>query len=303
MKQKPIVHSEKVGKSNLVRFSTLDDIYWYDEQANNPNGIGIRGTGMGIDARAIQTYKQERLILTPYKFNLIQKAEKQLSMDPEFLQLIYKGKTDKRTFNLNRFTGNLSMVEYSRGNDKMFRKGIPGAKKSTLDIAFQVGTFLGGNYEESFISILKTVLMCQAMNIRLNIDVFDSDNSGINNRDAYVICNICNSSERLNFRNLLAFSHQEFFHYTLFNGYSGHKDAQQTDISGFLSQKQIVKELGPMYDVIGGNMVPNKEESEGSKDMINKILKISQVNKFAEDDDYDDDYDEDDDDDECPWDD
>lgn len=248
--------------SKLIRFDNLGDIYYFDEEENNPNGLGHR---------ASQEYFRDRNILTSRKQLMIQKAQKELSVDKEFLDLVYKAKSAKRDFKLNKFGGNLSIPHYAAQNDKVFKKGTPGAKKSSLNMAFQVGTFSGGNYDESFTRILKTILMCQAMNISVSIDVFDSDTSAIGGRNGYVICNVAKSNEKINFRNILASSHSEFFSTTLFNGYSA--SGCQNHIGTFLPQSLIVRDLGPMYDVIGGNMLLDGMEDE-QKQMVSKILKI-----------------------------
>jgi hypothetical protein len=156
-------------------------------------------------------------------------------------------------------------------HDKVFRRNTPGAKKATLDMAFQVGTFCGGDYTGSFVSILKTVLMCQALNINLNIDVFDSDVAGVGGGPAYIICNVAKSCEKLNFRKLLVSSHREFFSYSLFNGYSA--AGQRTNIMGFLDEHRIARDLGSRYDVIGGNHLTLDDSEE--QQLVSKILKIA----------------------------
>jgi hypothetical protein len=253
--------------SRFLRFSSLEDIFYYDDRAVNPHGLG-----MGYDdyREGAMQYFQERLILTPTKMAIIERAQKEVSMDPEFLELVYKGKSLKRQFELNRFVGNLSIPHYAMQNEKIFKKSEPGAKKQTLNMAFQVGTFVGGNYTESFVRILKTIMMCQAMNISVNIDMFDSDTRAINNGACYVVANVAQSCEKLNMKAVLAASHSEFFRITLFNGYSA--SGCQKSIGTFLDQDRIIKDLAPMYDVIGGNMLPNS--SAQGNDMVAKILKI-----------------------------
>lgn len=273
--------------SKLIRFNSLHDIFEFDEFDKNPRGLGFvtdatkpYGSDMdgwdsnirhSHDSTSVKRYKEERNILTPKKQQLILKAQKDLSVDKEFLELVYKAKSEKREFKLNKFGGNLSMPHYASNNDKIFKKSQPGAKKQTLNMAFQVGTFSDGNYEESFIRILKTILMCQAMNIAVNIDVFDSDTKAIGNRNGYVICNVAKSSEKLNFKNILAASHDEFFSLTLFNGYSA--SGCQSRIGTFLSESLIKRDLAPMYDVIGGNLLLDGFEGE-QKQLVSKILKI-----------------------------
>ena len=270
--------------SKLIRFNSLHDIFEFDEFDKNPRGLGfVADANSDYDnwgdsnvrhshnSSRIIKYKEERNILTPKKQQLILKAQKDLSVDKEFLELVYKAKSEKREFKLNKFRGNLSMPHYASNSDKIFKKSQPGAKKQTLNMAFQVGTFSGGNYEESFIRILKTILMCQAMNISVNIDVFDSDTKAINNGNGYVICNVASSSEKLNFKSILAASHEEFFHLTLFNGYSA--SGCQKRIGTFLPESLIKQDLAPMYDVIGGNLLLDRFEGE-QKQLVSKILKI-----------------------------
>ena len=113
--------------------------------------------------------------------------------------------------------------------------------------------------------------MCQAMNIAVNIDVFDSDTQAIGKSNSYVICNVAKSNEKLNFKNILTASHKEFFNFTLFNGYSASRC--QKKIGTFLSESLIIKDLAPMYDVIGGNLLLDGFEDE-QKQLVSKILKI-----------------------------
>ena len=58
--EKPIVkYITLPSGSNLIRFSSLSDVYYYDEYSNNPNGISIhRSRTYDIDV-----YKRERLVL------------------------------------------------------------------------------------------------------------------------------------------------------------------------------------------------------------------------------------------------
>ena len=268
----PIVTKLKLESgSKLVRFSDIQDAYWYDNPENNPFGISIRGLRQrsSSDRRQLDQYFKERSILTQEKIDIMNKAKSEFQRDPEFLKLVYKGKSLKRKFEINKFVGNLSIVDYAKGADKIFKKSVPGAKKQTLNMAFQVGTFVGGNYVDAFTRILKTIMMCQAMNINVNIDVFDSDVSGIDGGLGYCIINVAKSSEKINFIKILTASHEEFFRYTLFNGYSAYGDPRDTHINGFIGTNRITKDLGPMYDVIGGNLLNNE-----SNEMLSKILKI-----------------------------
>lgn len=253
--------------STLIRFDSLSDAFYYDDPQNNPRGIGIRHFIDGSEY--IQSYFENRTVLTPYKRDIIQEAQKQMSLDQDFLKLVYKGKSQKRKFDLNKFVGQLSMTQYAVGAEKQFQRGVPGAKKQTLNLAFQVGTFVGGNYSQSFIKILKVILMCQAMNISVNIDMFDSDTQALQAGSAYTLINVARSNEKLNFKEILAASHQEFFRYTLFNSYSAGGPVRS--IGAFLSSGRITNDLSPFYDVIGGNMISEQTRGEG---MISQIIKI-----------------------------
>jgi len=267
--EKPFVHQETLpGGACLLRFGALHDLFWYDEVENNPHGLGFNRCS-DLDSE-IKQYKEFRHILTSSKIDLIAKTEKALSIDPEFLQLVYKGKSQKRKFELNKFVGNLSMTQYATGAEKMFYRSVPGAKKQVLNLAFQVGTFLGHDYNQGFTSILKIILMCQAMNIAVNIDMFDSDTQAIRNDPSYVIVNIAKSHEKLNLKEILVASHAAFFHFSLFNGYSA--SGAQRHIGTFLSQERLTRDLGPMYDVIGGNILRHQDE------MVSTILKIGLKN-------------------------
>lgn len=303
VKFKPnVIYKQAPSGSHILRFPSLNDIYWFDSRKNNPKGLGF-----GEGANYVDKYKIERNILTKPKIALIEKAQKAVSQSDEFNDIIYKAKSQKREIVYNKFCGNLDMVRYSRGEDKMFMKGHPGAKKSVVDMAFQVGTFVNGDYEDSFVNILKTILMFQAMGISLNIDVFDSEKHGFrtgtspknsnkveyqededNNDDpsfnygyerAYTIVNVANSAEKLNMKNILAFSHEQFFDYTLFNAYSA--TGREGEIYQFLNEKQILKDLAPMYDLIGGNMIDDSideltyNENHENIGMIKKLIKIA----------------------------
>ena len=252
--------------AHFVRFDCLSDIFYYDNALNNPLGLGMH------NIHHLDSYFKERSILTADKKKIITRAQKEMSLDKEFLELVYKGKSLKREFTLNKFVGNLSIPHFAMQNDKIFKKSQPGAKKQVLNMAFQVGTFCGGNYGESFVGILKTILMCQAMNISVNIDMFDSDTRAINNEASYVIVNVAKSSEKLNFRAILAASHEEFFRVSLFNGYSA--SGKQKQIGTFLSQSRIIQDLGPFYDIIGGNILLDQGGHGHSNPMVSKILKI-----------------------------
>lgn len=268
--QRPKVHYEQLHSgTHLVRFNDIQDMFYYDEYDNNPSGCGMKYLNDYTSNSAIDTYKKTRMIMTSSKRRIIAAANKSLERDKEFLELVYKAKSAKRNFKQNKFGGNLSMVHYVTNADKIFKKNSPGAKKATLNMAFQVGIFSGQDYTASFVKILKVIFMAQAFGINLNIDMFDSDVRGIDHRDGYVICNVARSTEKLSLRKVLACSHKEFFHYTLFNGYSA--AGMPTGISGYLSDNTIKEDLSEFYDVIGGNTLnPEVENNE----LISRILKI-----------------------------
>ena len=256
--------------AHFVRFESLQDIFVFDDIESNPRGLGM--DSVRDEPSRANKYFEQRGIFSKYKEDLVRKAQKELSIDKEFLELVYKGKSQKRKFDLNKFTGNLSMSHYAANCDKFFKKSYPGAKKQTLNMAFQVGTFVGGNYEGSFTKILKTIIMCQAMNISVNIDMFDSDTQAIGNGASYVMVNVAKSSEKLNFRAILAASHSEFFRISLFNGYSA--SGNQKRIGTFLSQERIIRDLGTMYDIIGGNILLDRDGHQSGSPLVSKILKI-----------------------------
>lgn len=255
----------------IIRFSDLESLFFYDVLKNNPTGLGMRGLEDGSYGLE-KLYLENRVKITPSKQRILDEAQRDIKLDKDFLNLVYKAKADKREYKLNKHGGNLSMPQYASNAEKIFKQGKPGAKKQTLNIAFQVGTFVGHNYEDAFIRIVKTVLMCQAMNIALNIDVFDSDKSAIKG-GGYVICNVIKSSEKINYRKLLACSHPEFFNGSLFNGYSA--SGNHDYIGGFLEESEIIKDLSPFYDVIGGNLVLDKKADNEKQKMVSSILKIS----------------------------
>lgn len=259
---KPIVQYMKLESGrHFVRFRDIEDAYWYDNRENNPNGLGMGN--MSSD------YVTKRGILSDYKLEIIKKARAELNIDKEFLELVYKGKSDKRMFTKNKFCGSFSPVSFAKGEEKIFTKSSPGAKKKALNMAFQVGVFSGGNYEKSFINITKTILAAQALGISLNIDMFDSDPKGINHQPSYVLINVAKSSEKLNFRKILACSDERFFNVTLFNGYCAAPCWERGRISAFLPQEWVVQDLGQFYDVIGGNIL-----SDSLDELSAKVLKI-----------------------------
>lgn len=280
-KPEDVLIKELPSGSTLIRFNSIHDIFWYDEHENAPHSIRAR-EGEHISA----SYRANRLSITPEKKRIIERARKEMAVDKEFLEIVYKGKSDKRQFTREKFGGQLNMVAYSRGEEKMFKKMRAGAKKQTLNMAFQVGTFVGGNYTESFVNIMKTVLMCQAMGIALNIDMFDSevfgpkipkpgqDPSTVSGTvPSYTLCNVASSSQKLSFNKLLSASHREFFNHTLFNSYAA--VGTHYNIRRFVETDKIKRDLSPHYDVIGGNMLPSLSEKDDATDgMVSKIMKI-----------------------------
>lgn len=267
----PKVHKEILSSGNiLLRFDNLYDIYFFD----NPDNVkdNLISTGYKYPDSVDRNYFKERNIITEFKKEILRKAEKELNTDKEFLSLIHAGKTAKRKTELNKFSGNLSIVDYSKQSDKIFKKRTEGKKSKTLNIAFQVGTFVDESYEASFLKILKLILSCQAMKISLNIDVFDSDTNAFGGMSGYTIVNVAKASNKLNFVNLFAFSHEEFFRYTLFNSYLAY--GKSSRIESFLSEDRIVSDLKDRYDIIGGNMV-NKEITEDNT--VSRILKIANI--------------------------
>ena len=128
--------------ANLVRFDDLDAIYEYDDWDKHPGGLGMRHDSKEYYER--NSYFRDRHILTKSKLELIERVQKNLSTDKEFLELIYKEKSAKRKYVSNKFGGNLSIPAFAKQSEKVFQRNTPGAKKQTLNIAFQVGTFQGG---------------------------------------------------------------------------------------------------------------------------------------------------------------
>jgi hypothetical protein len=276
---KPKALIEKInGDRTLIRFNDLYDACYWDYLPNQEkHGINSSGTQYAEEDSyyneqdSVSYYMKNRFIMTPKKIKLLEQIQRELKVDKSFNELIHKAKTDKRTYLKNKFSGNLSMVDFAKRNDKMFSKSKPGAKKSTLNLAFQVGTFAGGDYSGSVVKITKTVLMCQALGISLNIDLFDSDTNAANGR-GYTIINVANSFKKLNFTELFVFYHRAFFRYTLFNSYL--QLGKNSSISSFLDESVIIRDLSERYDIIGGNMV-NKELSQDST--VSRIIKIAEL--------------------------
>lgn len=256
----------------VIRFDDLyNACYWdHPDHWEKFNITGEPGSLHRETSGEVKSYIQNRFKLNSYKLSVIEKAKKNLQQDPEFLKLIHKAKSDKRSYVKNKFSGNFSPVDFARQEEKVFNRQAPGKKSSTLNLAFQVGTFMDYDYEGSFEKILKTVLMCQSLGVKLNIDVFDSDTTGCGGNPGYIIVNVAKSCNKLNFSELFAFSHKEFFDYTLFNGYLQIK--QNSRIGTFLDKETIVNDLGSHYDIIGGNML-TKERDE----MVSSIIKIANL--------------------------
>ncbi len=272
IQKQPIVRQERTESSALlIRFDSLSDAFWYDEETNNPLGLGFKTNSPLHYGSDFANYKKFRNILSKRKRDLIARAKKEMSIDKDFLKLVYKAKSHKREFTLNKFGGNLSMPHYAIGAEKVFKRSTPGAKKLTLNLAFQVGTFIGSNYEDSFIKILKTVLMCQAMNIIVNIDMFDSDTRAMF-QESYVIVNVASSVNKLNLKEILVCSHEEFFRVTLFNAYSAGGKVDR--IGTFLDESVIIRDLSRYYDVIGGTTIREVGNNGEEKEMVSRILKI-----------------------------
>lgn len=268
---KPKFYRETLESGNgLIRFDNLYDLYFYDNPANLPEVL--LSTGYRNIGNVESTYFRERGEITTNKKLILEKARKELNADKDFLKIIHEGKSAKRKYNLDKFSGNLSIVEYAKQNDKIFNKQVQGKKSKTLNIAFQVGVFLSEDYESSFIKILKLILSCQALNISLNIDVFDSDTNAFGGGWGYTIVNVAKSSCKLNLTNIFAFSHPEFFHYTLFNSYL----ALGTDskVNSFIYEGQIIEDLSNRYDIISGNMVYKKLSEDST---VQRIIKIANL--------------------------
>lgn len=258
----------------IIRFNNLNDLLWYDKSQNNPLGHGVRH----YHYLNIKHYVENRFKLTEEKRKIISKARQDLAIDKDFQKLIHKSQSDKRKAVKNKYGGSFLPVEYAKSSDYMFERYMPGKKSTTLNMAFQVGVLSGGDYNSGFVNILKTILMAQAMNIRCNIDMFDSDTRAVEPNGGYVIVNLAKSTEKIDFTKLLISSHPEFFNYSLFNGYSAQNLDRRYNIGTFLPTNTIVKDLNPYYEVIGGNFLHRKElegSTEESTEMVNQIFKIA----------------------------
>lgn len=253
---------------NIIRFSSLYDLFYYDIEKNNPKGLGFSGTNI-YEHLVIEkeNYINKRWVLDDYKKNILDKAYKDLSKDESFLKLMHSQKTLKRKFINNKHKGSFNPVAYSREDEKMFIKGIPNKKKPSINIAIQVGVFSGSSYTVSFINILKLILSLQQLNISYNIDMFDSDTRAINNENSYVIVNVSNTLEKFDLKSILCCAYEQFFHFSLFNGYSASK--KQKAIGTFLENDVILRDLSAYYDIIAGNLNETKYSA-----MMNKVNKI-----------------------------
>ena len=258
----------------IIRFDKLNNLLWYDNRENNPRGIGFQNWS----DNNIADYKKERFTITERKKKILSEAKRSMSIDKDFQNLIHKSKSDKRKAVQNKYGGSFLPVEYAKNSDYMFERYVPGKKATVLNMAFQVGMLSEGDYGSGFVKILKTILMAQAMNIRCNIDMFDSDTAAVPENGGYIIVNLARSTEKIDFNKLLISSHQQFFNFTLFNGYSAQNLNRQYHIRTFLSNDKIIKDLNPYYEVIGGNFLHRPEDptqNSEQREMVNQLFKIA----------------------------
>lgn len=260
----------------IIRFDRLNDLLWYDRPENNPNGIGVirESHHNGGISSSTEKYLKERFTITDFKKRILSKARQNLAVDKDFQELIHKSKSDKRKAIQNKYGGNFLPTEYAKNSDYMFERHIPGKKATTLNMAFQVGMLQNEDYSSGFVKILKTILMAQAMNIRCNIDMFDSDTAAVPG-GGYIIVNVAKSTEKVDFNKLLISAHEQFFHHTLFNGYSAQSLDTQYHIGTFLYSPKITQDLSPYYEVIGGNFLPNSQGDSESRAMVSQLFKIA----------------------------
>ena len=117
------------------------------------------------------------------------------------------------------------------------------------------------------------------MGIRLNIDLFDSDTNAVETSprkgEGYIICNVAKSTKKLDLISILISAHDSFFNCSLFSGYSAQDPEDTFAIRTFLSERNIIEDLSPYYDIIGGNMLKSGEgKNKEKEEMISSIIKI-----------------------------
>ena len=261
------IHQEIICESGrkIYRLNNLYDVNWYDDFKNNPNGY------YNVNYDTNYHYNKEKFILTPSKRKIILEARKGLNVDKDFQDLIYQEKSNKRKAYKNKFGGNFLPVQYARSEEKIFERHTSGKIAPTINMAFQVGTFTGGNYTKAFTKIVKAILMAQAMGVKLNIDMFDSDTRAVVG-GGYIVVNVAKSTEKLDFNKILMCSDDRFFHISLFNAYSCQDLTGHFSIGTFLQGTEITQDLAPYYDVIGGNIT---EIDENDREMVSKLIKIA----------------------------
>lgn len=263
MKKPNVYYNINEEGCHILRFTSLFDIFYYDDEIINPNGLGKES----YSSSTLENYKKELLTITPIKQALIDKVQKELLNDSDFQKLLYKEKSYKRKLVKNKHGGNLSMTRYSRDEEKIFDIGKIGSKKPSLSIAIQIGVFADMGYKKAFVDILKLILSIKALNVPCTLDFFDSDTAAIADRKSIVLVNVFNTQEKFDLRKILVAYHRQFFDYTLFNAYSASEN--QNRIGTFLADSTIVRNLKPYYNIIGGNAVDDNYQS-----MMNKITKI-----------------------------
>ena len=214
MKKPNVYYNINEDGCNIIRFSSLFDVFYYDDELVNPNGLGIKS--YKEYRKPLDEYKKDFLTITEEKQDLLNTVEKELLIDPDFQKLLYKEKSYKRKLVRNKHGGNLSMTRYSRDEEKIFDIGKIGSKNPSLSIAIQIGVFANMGYEAAFVDILKLILSIKALNVPCTLDFFDSDTEAIANRKSIVLVNVFNTQEKFDLRKILVAYHREFFDYTLF---------------------------------------------------------------------------------------
>ena len=119
--------------ARLIRFDSPEDLFYYEDPKHNTQLLG--GHYNGGNAKK---YLRDRYAMTPKKQDIIIRAQQELKHDKEFLDLIYKAKSAKRSYTYKKAGGALSIPKYAIGDEKLFKRMTPGAKKQTLNMAFQV---------------------------------------------------------------------------------------------------------------------------------------------------------------------